>query len=302
MATNERTGTTPPPAVPLGEYHAYMRHRGYARNTIAVRIAVARDWLAFTGGHLDVDHHDVERWITNRHVGTSSTRNLLVALRALYRWVRREALCATDPTALVDPPKVELRLPRPAPDGDIARLYTRGDIMLRAVLALMACAGLRCIEVSRLDWSDVDLDAGTVIVNGKGRRERLISLSDELVRDLAAVALATPGRRYGPVFAGPTGRRMSPARVSQYVNRAFRALGSTITAHQLRHRCATAALAECDGDLLAVRDLLGHSSVSTTQIYTAVRPGRTAATSRALRMPRDTGAQRLPGFDARSAG
>jgi site-specific recombinase XerC len=77
---------------------------------------------------------------------------------------------------------------------------------------------------------------------------------------------------------------MSPAAVSMYVAKAFRATGSTVRAHQLRHRCATAALAYC-GDLLAVRDLLGHSSVATTQIYTAAIPGRTAAASRALTLP-----------------
>ena len=104
------------------------------------------------------------------------------------------------------------------------------------------------------------------------------------MRALAGHALARAGRRVGAVFVGPTGRRMSPAAVSMYLARAFRRSGSTVRAHQLRHRCATTALAHC-GDLLAVRDLLGHSSVATTQIYTAVIPGRTAAASRALTMP-----------------
>jgi site-specific recombinase XerD len=153
------------------------------------------------------------------------------------------------------------------------------------MLALMACAGLRCIECSRLDWVDVDLSASTVIVLGKGSRERLISVSGDVTASLAALALASAGRPTGPVFVGPTGRRMSPARVSQRVARAAAAQGLTVRAHQLRHRCATQALAQPGVDLLEVRDLLGHASVSTTQGYTAVLPERTAKASRALRLP-----------------
>jgi integrase/recombinase XerC len=94
----------------------------------------------------------------------------------------------------------------------------------------------------------------------------------------------TPGRG-GAVFVGQGGRRLSPARVSQRVGAAFAAQGLTTRAHQLRHRCATMALTMPDADLLAVRDLLGHANVATTQVYTAVVAGRTAATSRALRLP-----------------
>jgi site-specific recombinase XerD len=270
--------------VDFGAYRRYMRARGYAHGVVWTRIAVARDWLEHTGGRLDVDHRHVERWVIGRDVSAGTARNYLVALRAFYRWARREGLAAHDPTELADRPPVPRRLPRPAPDRDIARLLELADVQLRALVAVMACAGLRCVECSRLDWDDVDFAAATVIVCGKGSRERLIDLSSDVVAALAALALATSGRG-GAVFAGPTGRRMSPARVSQRVARAFAELGLATRAHQLRHRCATTALQQPGADLLAVRDLLGHASVSTTQGYTAVIPGRTATTSRALRLP-----------------
>lgn len=267
-------------------YRRYMRHaRGFAINTVRFRLVVAREWIDL---HPDLDapdHLDVERWISGRALGPSSSRNLLVALRAMYRWAQREGLARRDPTQLADRPRLPRRLPRPAAELEIARLHRLAGAQLRALLAVMACAGLRCVECSRLDWTDVDLSAATVIVNGKGSRERLIDLSADVVSALAAYALATPGRRVGAVFVGPTGARMSPARVSQFVNRSFRAIGSATTAHQLRHRCATVALQQPGVDLLAVRDLLGHASVSTTQVYTAVVPGRTALASRSLRMP-----------------
>jgi integrase/recombinase XerD len=261
-----------------------MRGRGFVRGTAWSRLAVARDWLGYTGGALDVDYRTVEAWAAGRGLTPSSTRNLLVNLRAFYRWCQREGLTVGDPTTLADRPTLPRRLPRPAPDRDIAAVHRTAGTQLAALVALMACAGLRCCECSRLDWADVDLVAATVIVNGKGSRERLIDVSADVVRALAGHALARPGRRVGAVFTGPHGARMSAAAVSMYVAKAFRATGSTVRAHQLRHRCATAALAHC-GDLLAVRDLLGHASVSTTQIYTAAIPGRTAAASRALTLP-----------------
>lgn len=270
--------------VDLAAYRRYMCGRGYARNTVWARLAVAREWV---GRHpeLQATYRDVERWIGEKALTPGSTRNLLVNLRALYRWTMREGQVAHDPTALVDRPAVPARLPRPAPERDIAGLVARSDTQLLALVTLMSCAGLRCVECSRLDWTDVDIPAGTVIVNGKGQRERLIDVSVDVVRAVAELRMASTGRAVGAVFVGPSGARLTPARVSQRVSRGFRAIGSTTTAHQLRHRCATQALQQTDGDLLAVRDLLGHASVSTTQIYTAVVPGRTAAASRALRIP-----------------
>jgi integrase/recombinase XerC len=270
-----------------------MVARGYAPTTITARLGVAGDWVQWRHGRLEAAYTDVERWADGRGVGAASTRNLHVMLRAFYRWAMRAGHVAADPTQLADRPRVPARLPRPAPEHDIARVYAASDVQVRAAIALMACAGLRCVECSRLDWSDVDLRAATVIVSGKGQRERLIDLSPDVTRALATLAMAAPpfssccqtsGVQGGAVFVGQGGRRLSPARVSQWIARAFAAQGLTTRAHQLRHRCATMALQE-SADLLAVRDLLGHANVSTTQVYTAVVPGRTAATSRALRLP-----------------
>jgi site-specific recombinase XerC len=144
----------------------------------------------------------------------------------------------------------------------------------------MACAGLRCVEISRLDWCDVDLEAGRIVVMGKGMRERSLELAPDVVALLAALEGID-----GPVFTGARGGRLSPARVSQRVCRAFHTAGYGTVAHQLRHRCATTALGLDGADILVVRDLLGHASVSTTQIYTAIIPGRVATVLRMLDLP-----------------
>lgn len=262
-----------------------MRGRRFSQNTISKRLSVAHEWVRL---HPDLDaatFRDVERWAASKGVSPGGHRNLIVNLRAFYRWLQREELTRCDPTQLADRPPIPAYLPRPAPEADIAAVFGRGDARLRAMVALMACGGLRCVECSRLSWPDVNLAEGTIIVNGKGQRERLVDLAPDAVRALAELGLASGGRRVGPVFMNQFGHRMSPAAVSTYIRHAFRHVGATTRAHQLRHRAATQALRQPGADLLAVRDFLGHVSVATTQVYTRVVPGRTATASRSLTMP-----------------
>lgn len=269
--------------VDLDDYRRYLAAR-FATSTARVRWSVAGEWIRLHPDPAVCTYRDVESWLRDRRVAASSACGLLVALRAFYRWLQREGLAASDPTTIADRPRVPRRIPRPAGERDVGRLLQTDDVRLRALFALMACAGLRCVECSRLDWADVDLEAATVIVNGKGARERLVSLSPDVARTVTALRLLASSR-VGPVFVGPSGGRLQPWRVSQLVNDSMRAAGVAATAHQLRHRCATAALQVPGADLLAVRDLLGHASVATTQLYTACLPERTAATSRALGIP-----------------
>jgi len=147
----------------------------------------------------------------------------------------------------------------------------------------MACAGMRCVECSRLDWRDVDLDAGVVIANGKGQRERAIGLSPDVVRTLRTLRLSSTSA--GAVFVGPSGRRLEAFRVSQLVNQFLHGEGEAITAHQLRHRAATEMYRLTGGDLLAVRDFLGHASVATTQIYAKIADDRVDTWARQMEFP-----------------
>lgn len=257
-----------------------MRRRGYSREVIWARFANANRWVRWCADWRSATFEDVEDWIAERDVSPASSRNLLGYVRAFYRWALRQGLLERDPTRLVDPYRVPHRLPRPATDDSIHAVLAMADSPLAAMVALMAGAGLRCCEVSRLDWADVDLLAGRIHVRGKGSKERVLDVSEDVRRRLAALDTVA-----GPMFVGARGRRLSPARVSQVVCRAFDAVESDTVAHQLRHRFATTALRLPGADLLAVRDALGHSSVATTQIYTAIVPGRVAAMSRAVTLP-----------------
>jgi integrase/recombinase XerC len=256
-----------------------MIRRGYARETIWARCSIATEWTH----RLDwraAQFRDVETWLAERDRGPGGTRNLVANLRAWYRWAIREGMCAHDPTLLVDMPRLPQRLPRPARDEHIGHVLAGATPQTAAMIGLMAGAGLRCVECSRLDWGDVDLKAGRIVVMGKGLKERALEVAPDVVRLLAALDGID-----GPVFLGVRGGRLSPARVSQIVCSSFRREGYVTVAHQLRHRFATSALGDPIADIMDVRDLLGHSSVATTQIYTQSVPGRSARVSRAIELP-----------------
>lgn len=266
----------------LVDWRLYLLRREYARETVWARVSLVRRWMAFVEDWRTATYRDVEEWVALGSVAARTRRNRISHLRSFYRWAQRVGIARSDPTDLVDPPRCPTTLPRPAVDAHIAHVMAGADNKLAAMIGLMAGAGLRCCEVARLVWHDVDLLAGTLTVMGKGSRERRVHISPDVVRLLAALDTTA-----GPVFVSPLTRRAyRPHSISQKVCRAFRAHGFPTVAHQLRHRAATTALQVPGADLLAVRDLLGHASVATTQIYTAVIPGLAAATSRSITLPR----------------
>lgn len=235
-----------------------------------------RSWWTFCDASVEqlltATHRDVETWIRSRTLGDRARYRAVSDLASLYRWCRREGLVDGSPLELVDRPRLHMRLPRPARPNQVAVALahperTRG---VHLVIALMAYAGLRCCEIARLDWSDIDL-AGvepTVFVTGKGDKDRVVPLSPVLLRHLAS-ADGTEGL----VWSQANGSQRHPGHVSRDTNRHLRAAGLHITAHQLRHHYATQMLILAKGDLTAVQQLMGHSSVSTTQGYTALIPG-----------------------------
>ena len=137
--------------------------------------------------------------------------------------------------------------------------------------ALMAYGGLRCVEVARLSWDDVDLTGGTLYLRGKGSKDRLIPIGPVL-RPL----LARHDGAVGPVFDRAAPEHLTPRRVSQLVGKHMRRRRCDGTAHQLRHYSATHLLEQSGGNLMVVRDFLGHASVATTEVYAELVGGELA--------------------------
>jgi len=258
-------------------YVAYMRRRGLAGGTIYHRVGELRRWYGHVGDRWPAaTRQDVEAWIDGRPLGARARYSAVSHLSAFYRWAMREELAVGDPTILVDRPRLPARLPRPVP-ADLVDVLVDGvaGTDLEVPVLLMLDAGLRCIEVARLTWADVDLVDGTLYVYGKGNRERLVGVPRRLRH---ALYLAQPSAGGGVVI----GRAWSPARVSQVLGARFRELGVDVSAHRLRHTYATRLYRATGGDLRAVQMTLGHASVATTAMYAAIDVDRVTAVAALL--------------------
>jgi integrase/recombinase XerC len=208
----------------------------------------------------------------------------LATLRSFYKFLAREGEVSRNPVKLIRTPRQERRLPKFLQPGEVERLLaaTKGDDLLAlrdaAILEVLYSTGMRVSEVVALDLEHVDPIGEVVRVRGKGKRERLAPLGSyalrALDRYLAARADAGPIDKKA-VFVNRHGRRLSMRSVRRKLAKylAIAGLDPKVSPHTLRHSFATHML-ERGADLRAVQELLGHRSLSTTQIYTHVTAGR----------------------------
>jgi len=208
----------------------------------------------------------------------------LATLRSFYKFLARSGEVARNPVKLIRTPRQERRLPKFLQPGEVERLLaaTKGDDLLAlrdaAILEVLYSTGMRVSELVAMDLEHVDPIGEVVRVRGKGKRERLAPLGSyalrALDRYLAARADAGPIDKKA-VFVNRHGRRLSTRSVRRKLAKylAIAGLDPKVSPHTLRHSFATHML-ERGADLRAVQELLGHRSLSTTQIYTHVTAGR----------------------------
>ena len=226
---------------------------------------------------------DYLAWRTREGYSARSNARLLSVLRAYFAWCVRLGSRSDDPSALLQPPKLPRLLPKALAESEIEALLAAPDVDTplglrdRAMVELMYACGLRVSELVDLPSTAVNLRQGVLRVMGKGARERLVPLGEEAQHWLeqylaqSRPQLAGP-RAVAPLFVGPGGEAPSRQQFWHLVKRYAIAAGidpRKISPHGLRHSFATHLLNH-GADLRALQMLLGHSSLSTTQIYTLV--------------------------------
>ncbi len=210
----------------------------------------------------------------------------LSALRSFYRFLNVHHGVEVNPARAASIPKLEKRLPGYLDRGAMGRIFELAEARAgdgsfesarnRAILELFYSTGMRLAELTGLDVDDVDLIADQARVRGKGKKERLLPVGRPAVaalrqylplRDAVMAAAAAPDRR--ALFLSGRGRRLTPRGVQRVVRAFLDAVGegADVRTHSLRHSFATHLL-DAGADLRAVQELLGHASLSTTQIYT----------------------------------
>ncbi len=226
---------------------------------------------------------DYLAWRAQQGYSPRSNARLLSALRALYAWCVRRGLRSDDPTALLEPPKLPRSLPKALVEGQIEAMLAAPDVETplglrdRAMLELMYACGLRVSELVNLPATAVNLRQGVLRVMGKGSKERLVPLGEEaqhwLERYLSQARPQLAGKRaLAPLFLTATGQAPTRQQFWLLVKRYAALAGidpERVSPHGLRHSFATHLLNH-GADLRALQMLLGHSSLSTTQIYTLV--------------------------------
>lgn len=282
---------------------AFLDHlaveRGLAAHTLAAYRRDLERYRAFLTSRDvrdlgDVTPADVRDYVIQVREGTdgrpplaaSSTARMVAAVHGWHRFAALEGWAPTDPAAGVKPPARPRRLPKALSVDQVGALLDaagvgEGAVPLRdrALLELLYSTGARISEVVGLDVDDLDLDVGQVLLRGKGSKERVVpvgSFAREAVQAYLVRArpeLASHGRGTPALFLNTLGRRLSRqsgwAVLRQAADRA--GLTTPVSPHTLRHSFATHLLAG-GADVRVVQELLGHASVTTTQIYTHVAP------------------------------
>lgn len=214
----------------------------------------------------------------------TTVRRKLAALRSFYRHLQREGTVADNPFSSLRGPRKAKTLPKVLSVGDVESFlaqpgkdYAAGRIGEReflrdsALFETLYSTGCRIGEVVPLRWSDIDFTRGTAIVTGKGSKDRLVILGPKALDALGRLRGASAADADGVVFASTAGKpastRLVERRMKRYLVEA--GLPADLTPHKLRHSFATHLL-DAGADLRSVQEMLGHSSLSTTQVYTHV--------------------------------
>ena len=289
----------------LRRYAAFLRARGEEDPT-----AISEDTVLAYVEHLKSERDEDG----NARFAPASVARALVAVRSFHRFCLEEGLLAVDPSEEVGAPRVPQGIPKALTEAEVEALLgavvgdTARALRDRAIVETLYATGVRISELVGLDRRDLDLDDGLVRVLGKGSKERIVPVGRS-ARDALGTYLThgrpqlvrpngTAGADREAVVLNVRGGRLSRQSCWKIVRTAGERAGLTgrLSPHVLRHSCATHML-EHGADIRVVQELLGHASISTTQVYTKVSPERLRAVYDAAH-PR----ARFPRSSARTGG
>ena len=250
---------------PLEGFAVHMRLRGLSPVTVDDRLEILHRLHVWLSGPLLVDatRQQLIEWQQQFVSLAPATIDVYTRhVQAFYRWAADQGLMDTDPAAGLPRPRVPAGRPHPISAEDLRTVFAFTPGTRRTVFALAAFAGLRRGEIIRLQRADVDLERRTALLQGKGRKERIVPLVPPLVEELTE---CMPRSGYVVLH---NGHPYVPDVLSVQCSRHLASLGIRSTLHSMRHAFGTNAY-RTTRDLLLVAQLLGHASVRTTQIYAA---------------------------------
>jgi integrase/recombinase XerC len=276
----------------------FLRHLALERNASALTVKSYREDLSALVQYLteacggkapspdELTSLELRGYVSALHeagYAKSSVARRLASMRSFFRFAQREGLVESNPAKPLRTPRRNRKLPHFLTGDEIGRLLNAPPLndpqglRDRAILETMYSAGLRVSEAVGLNDGDLDWENGIARIRGKGKRERLApvgSFAQEALRKWIAVRTLSPREpkgREAPVFVNRFGRRLTTRSVGRMLEKYLKETGldDRTTPHTLRHSFATHLL-DRGADIRSVQELLGHKSLTTTQIYTHV--------------------------------
>lgn len=247
----------------IPRYREYLESGTLSPRTVELRIYHLnriRKFLNKKPG--DVLLEDLTRYFQNRTWAPNTRAVVRACMSVFWKWAVDNEYLPKNPAAKLMSVRVPAGKPKPASDAAIDQALASASPKVLLMVRLGERCGLRAMEIAAIHTRDLEQDelGWTLRVLGKGSKVRLVPLSDDFAQEILA-------RPTGYVFPGKIDGHVSPAYVSRLVSSV---LPDGVTAHKLRHRFATKALRGSNNNLRAVQELLGHSSIATTQIYTGI--------------------------------
>ncbi|MCW2988802.1 MAG: Tyrosine recombinase XerC [Solirubrobacterales bacterium] len=277
----------------IADYDRDLRARNAAERTrraYGVDLGGFVEWVTPQGiGPADVRYRDVRRYaagLSSAGAAPATVARKLAAIRGLYNFLVRTERAGQNPAELVSSPKRGEKLPKVLSVEQMRSLleripaHTPLELRDRAMLELAYSCGLRCEEIVNLDEGALDFETEQLRVMGKGSKERILPVGEpaqralERYRQRGRRALATDPREQA-LFLSKSGKRLSNSDVTRRLGLWTKQVASLsgVSPHSLRHSFATHLL-EGGADLRTIQELLGHASISTTQVYTRVDAAR----------------------------
>lgn len=274
----------------IGKYRRYMKlERNYSENTLDAYMSDLQKLLDYVGSEglhvLDVKLDDLRNFVAalvDIGISARSQSRILSGVRTFYTFLILDGYIEDDPTELLEWPKIGEHLPEVLSVEEVDRLEQACDLSKwegqrnRTIIEVLFSCGLRVSELINLRLSDLFLTEKFIRVMGKGKKERLVPISESAIKELQYWFMDRNLMKIKPgeedfVFLNRRGGHLTRMMIFTIVRRLAEAAGieKTISPHTLRHSFATALL-EGGANLRAIQDMLGHERISTTQIYTHI--------------------------------
>ena len=272
------------------KYQQYMKlERNFTQNTLNAYVQDLQKLLHFLRSEqinpLEVKLETLRTFAASLHdigIGPRSQCRILSGVRTFYKYLQLEGYIKDDPSELLESPKLGDHLPEVLTTEEVDRLEAAIDLSKwegqrnRTIIEILFSCGLRVSELTTLKMSDLYLEGGFIKVHGKGRKERLVPISQSAIKQLnywfidRNLMNIKPGEE-DYVFLNRRGAHLTRTMILIMIKRlgAEAGINKTISPHTLRHSFATAML-EGGADLRAIQVMLGHESIDTTEIYTHI--------------------------------